>query len=142
MDEPDLVAAYVGVLRHTLKLPRGADALLELEVRLAPADPNQRPPARAPGIARLAKALKRLRAHKPPVDPLDQFAEDLRFLRVFEDDTSAWSEEALDDLMANVIAMPPPTTRRKSTATDTAAEAPAPLLPFRARKPPRPREDA
>lgn len=142
MDEPDLVAAYVGVLRHELKLPRGADALLELEVRLAPADPNQRPPARAPGITRLAKALKRLRAHKPPADSLDQFAEDLRFLRVFEDDTSAWSEEALDDLMANVIAMPPPTTRRKSTATDAAAEEPAPLLPFRARKPPKSREDA
>lgn len=142
MNEPDLVAAYVGLLRHTLKLPRGADALLELEVRLAPADPNERPPTRAPGIARLAKALKRLRAHKPPADSLDQFAEDLRFLRVFEDDTSAWSEEALDDLMANVIAMPPPNARRKPTASDAPADAAAAPLPFRPRKPHKRREDA
>jgi hypothetical protein len=142
MDELELVAAYVGVLRHELTLPRGADALLELEVRLAPADPNERPPARAPGIARLAKALKRLRAHKPPADSLDQFTEDLRFLRVFEDDTSAWSEEALDDLMANVIAMPPPNAQHKSTASDTPADAAVPVLPFRPRKARKSREDA
>ena len=39
MDETELIAAYVGVLRHELELPRGADALLELEVRLVPPDP-------------------------------------------------------------------------------------------------------
>jgi hypothetical protein len=132
MDEPELVAAYVGVLRHELKLPRGADALLELELRLVPSDPQQRPPARAPGIARLAKALKRLRAHKTPADSLDQFQEDLRFLRVFEDDTSAWSSEAIDDLLANVITMPPPRARKKTHAT---TDAPAPVVPFRPRKP-------
>lgn len=137
MNEPELVAAYVGVLRHELKLPRGADALLELEVRLAPADPNQRPPARAPGIARLARALKRLRRHVTPADSLDQFAEDLRFLRIFEEGTSNWSSEAIDDLLANVIAMPASKARNAPT-TDTPADAPdapAHIVPFRPRKP-------
>lgn len=134
MNEPEVIAAYVGVLRHQLELPRGADALLELEVRLAPADPNQRPPARAPGIARLARALKRLRRHKTPAASLDQFAEDLRFLRVFEEGTSNWSSEALDDLLANVIAMPAPKARKAET-TDTPTEAPTHVVPFRPRKP-------
>jgi hypothetical protein len=134
MNEPELVAAYVGVLRHELKLPRGADPLLELELRLTPADPRQRPPARAPGIARLARALKRLRVHKPPADSLDQFAEDLRFLRVFDDDAGAWSSEAIDDLLANVIAMPEPRAPR-APAAGPPADAPAPVVPFRPRKP-------
>ncbi len=137
MDETELIAAYAGVLRHELQLPPGADPLLELELRLAPADPRQRPPARAPGIARLAKALKRLRAHEPPVDPLDQFADDLRFLRVFDNDASAWSSEAVDDLLANVISMPA-RRARKAPAAETATGAPPPV-PFRAR---RPRSDA
>lgn len=141
MDEPELIAAYVGVLRHELTLPRGADALLELGLRLAPGDPLQRPPARAPGIARLAKALKRLRAHKTPADSLDQFQEDLRFLRVFEDDASAWSGEAIDDLLANVIATPLP--RARKTATDAqSVDAPASVVPFRSPKPHEPRRDA
>jgi len=141
MDEPELVAAFVGVLRHELNLPRGADALLELEVRLAPSDPNQRPPARAPGIARLARALKRLRAHKTPADSLDQFQQDLRFLRVFDDDTTSWSSSAIDDLLANVITMPTPRTRAAPTDVETGA-APAPVVPFRPRKQPEPRSDA
>ena len=141
MDEPELIAAYVGVLRHELALRRGADALLELEVRLTPSNPLQRPPARAPGIARLAKALKRLRARKTPADSLDQFQQDLRFLRVFEDDTSAWSTTAIDDLLANVITMP--ALRARATPTDAeAVEAPAPVVPFRPRTPHEPRSDA
>jgi hypothetical protein len=141
MDEPELVAAFVGVLRHELNLPRGADALLELEVRLAPSDPNQRPPARAPGIARLARALKRLRAHKTPADSLDQFQQDLRFLRVFDDDTTSWSSAAIDDLLTNVITMPTPRARAAPTDVETGA-APAPVVPFRPRKQPEPRSDA
>ncbi len=142
MNEPELVAAYIGVLRHELKLRPATDALLELEVRLSPADPDQRPPARAPGIARLAKALKRLRAHQAPADSLDQFAEDLRFLRVFEDDTSAWSSDAIDDLLANVIAMRAPKTQRKTQAGNDPTDAPPPVVPFRPRKPREPRGDA
>ena len=134
MNEPELIAAYVGVLRHELQLPRGADPLLELELRLTPQDPSQRPPARAPGIARLARTLKRLRTHKPPADSLDQFAEDLRFLRVFDDDPGAWSAEAIDDLLANVIAMPAPRTR-KTPAARVPGDVPAPVVPFRPRKP-------
>ena len=134
MEEPELVAAYIGVLRHELKLPRGADPLLELELRLTPPDPAQRPPGRAPGIARLARALKRLRAHKPPGDSLDQFADDLRFLRVFDNDLGAWSLEAIDDLLANVIAMPGPRAR-KTPSAGAPADAPPPVVPFRPRKP-------
>lgn len=140
MNEPELIAAYIGVLRHELKLRPGADALLELEVRLSPADPDQRPPARAPGIARLTKALKRLRVHRPPAGSLDQFAEDLRFLRVFEDDTSAWSGEALDDLLANVIAVPAP--KKRSVGGASPAGGPPPVVPFRPREPHEPRGDA
>lgn len=140
MNEPELIAAYIGVLRHELKLRPGADALLELEVRLSPTDPDQRPPARAPGIARLAKALARLRAHTLPASSLDQFAEDLRFLRVFEDDASAWSGEALDDLLANVIAVPAPKTRSVGDASPSGGQPPA--VPFRPRKPREPRGDA
>ncbi len=49
---------------------------------------------------------------------------------------------ALDDLMANVIAMPPPNAQHKSTASDAPADTAVPLLPFRQRKPHKPREDA
>jgi hypothetical protein len=142
MNEPELVAAYIGVLRHELKLRPGTDALLELEVRLSPADRDQRPPTRAPGIARLAKALKRLRARQAPAASLDQFAEDLRFLRVFEDDTSAWSSDAIDDLLANVIAIRAPKTQRTTQAGSAPTEAPPPVVPFRPRKPREPRGDA
>lgn len=134
MNEPELIAAYVGVLRHQLELPRGADALLELELRLTPADPRQRPPARAPGIARLARALKRLRQHQTPADSLDQFADDLKFLRVFEEGTGGWSVEAVDDLLANVIALPKPRARNTPPTEKTTA-GPAPIVPFRPRKP-------
>lgn len=137
MNEPELVAAYIGVLRHELELLRGADPLVELELRLAPADPRQRPPARAPGIARLATALKRLRVHKPPAASLDQFADDLRFLRVFDADARAWSREAVDDLLANVIALTPSKVR-KAPAGGQPTKA-RPPVPFRPR---RPRSDA
>ena len=130
MNESELIAAYVGVLRHELELARGADPLLELELLLLPADPLRRPPARAPGIARLAKALKRLRAHTQPADSLDQFAADLRFLRAFDDDPSAWSSDALDDLLANVVAAPTPRKSRSVPPADS-----APPVPFRPRQP-------
>ena len=133
MDEPELIAAYVGVLRHVLELPPGADALLELEVRLVPPDPRQRPPARAPGIARLAKALKRLRTRKTPAESLDDFAEDLRFLRVFEDDTSGWTTAAIDDLLANVIVAPD--SQARNAAAESAQSESKPVVPFRPRKP-------
>ena len=133
MDDVELIAAYVGVLRHELELPRGSDALLELEMRLLPADVRQRPPARAPGIARLAKALKRLRAGKTPAESLDEFAGDLRFLRAFDDTTRGWSSEAIDDLLANVITVPEAPPRK--TATDKQpADASTPIV-FRPRKP-------
>ena len=136
MDNTELVAAYVGVLRHELKLQRGADALVELEARLAPPDRAQRPPTRAPGIARLAKALKRLRAHQPPVSSLEQFAEDLQFLRMFANDFESWPSAALDDLMANVITMPPPKQRASSDAP-AATDAASKIIPLRPKRTPK-----
>jgi hypothetical protein len=134
MDDGELIAAYVGVLRHELELPRGSDALLELEMRLLPQDVRQRPPARAPGIARLAKALKRLRAGKRPAASMDEFADDLRFLRVFDDTTRGWSAEAIDDLLANVISAPEPRAR-KTAVEKPPADASSPVVQFRQRKP-------
>lgn len=143
MDNTELVAAYIGVMRHELRLAPGVDALVELEARLTPPDSRQRPPARARGIARLAKALKRLRQHQPPVDSLEQFTEDLRFLRMFDNET-AWTAEAIDDLMANVIAMPAPKSappRPTNTPPPSPASSPkSNVTPFR-RKTPGP-EDA
>ena len=121
------------MLRHELELPRGSDALLELEMRLAPADVRERPPGRAPGIARLAKALKQLRAGKTPIESLDEFRDDLRFLRIFDDSTRGWSSEAIDDLLANVISAPEPRIRKG--AVEKGAGATSTPVPFRPRKP-------
>jgi hypothetical protein len=133
VDTPESVAIYVGVLRHALALPPGSDALAELEARLAPPDAAQRPPSRAPGIARLTKALKAMRSGKAPADTIAEFREDLRFLRMFDRDTS-WTREALDDLMANVIVAPPGRSTRR--AKDGAANTPGKIVPLR---PPAPR---
>jgi hypothetical protein len=136
VDNTELVAAYVGLLRHELKLPRGADALVELEARLAPPDRAQRPPSRAPGIARLAKALKRLRTGRAPACSIEEFAADLQFLRMFANDSETWTPAALDDLMANVITMP---ARKRSVSTDarSATEGSAKIIPLRRRRPPK-----
>ena len=63
-------------------------------------------------------------------------------MRVFEDDTSAWSSDAIDDLLANVIAMRAPKTQRKTQAGNAPTGAPPPVVPFRPRKPREPRGDA
>ncbi len=120
MDAVETQAAYLAVIRHELQLPRGTDALLALELRLTPADARQRPPARAPGIARLARGLRRLRQQKAPADSIEQFSDDLRFLRIFDDDAAAWTPKVLDDLLANVIVADPIRQARRAPASDDA----------------------
>jgi hypothetical protein len=71
--DADERAPYIALLRRAFGVPPGADPLEELGKRLVPEDPAQRPPARAPGVLRLAKALRRLRAGQPPEQTLEQY---------------------------------------------------------------------
>lgn len=132
MDESETLAIYIGVLRHGLDLPPGSDALRELQVRLSPPDPAQRPPARAPGIARLASALRSMRRGAAPAVTIERFRDDLAFLRMFDRDTS-WSAEALTSLLADVSAV---------DASRPAEAAPAPDKVVSMRRKRRPAEGA
>jgi hypothetical protein len=99
----ETLAPYLAIIRHGLGMPPSANALLALEMRLYPADTGERPPARAPGIARLRKTLKGLAAGKAPDITLDVLAEDLRFLRLFERTEHVLKRGALDRLLADVV---------------------------------------
>ena len=79
----ELLAPYTGLIRHVLALPPGADAVAVLRERLAPPQAKERPPVRAPGIARLRAALRALEDGHVPDVPLEQFEEDLHFLQLF-----------------------------------------------------------
>lgn len=103
----DLRPAYIALIRHELHLPPGSDALLELRVRLHPADAEAKPPYRAPGIVRLRRGLKRLELGKTPTDPLEQFADDLRFLQLFAADEPLLPQNAMQKLLSDVMNSPP-----------------------------------
>lgn len=140
--DAEAVAPYIALVRHSLGLASGTNALDELGLRLAPEDPHERPPARAPGISRLAKALRLLRQHAVPDAPLEQFAEDLVFLRMFSRD-EPWPAAGLESLLTNVRAMPP--RKRRPTMPGAGADAVAPAehrepMPFPSRR--APTEDA
>jgi hypothetical protein len=98
----EATAPYIAVIRHELGLSPGADALGALGERLAPANAAQRPPARAPGIVRLARALRRLRDGLAPADSLEQITDDLRFLRLFAPDEPVLASDALERLLHDV----------------------------------------
>jgi hypothetical protein len=102
----EAVAPFTALIRHELGLRPGADALAELGERLAPPDAKERPPARAPGVLRLARALRRLRDGSAPADSLEQLGQDLRFLRLFGAEDSRISGEALDKLLGDMIDPP------------------------------------
>ncbi len=102
MHRSETLAPYLGVIRHELQMPAAANALFALEARLFPADKSERPPARAPGIARLRKALKRLTTGDAPEITLDAMTKDLRFLRLFERTEHVLRRSALDRLLADV----------------------------------------
>jgi hypothetical protein len=127
--EAEIVAPYVAAIRLELSLPPGSEALVELEGRLAPAEPAERPPPRAPAIGRLSLAAKRLRRQQPPTSTLEQFSDDLRFLRTFERDPGAWTPEALDRLLANVLEMKPE-RRARAPKHQRDAGGPSRIVPF------------
>jgi hypothetical protein len=104
--DSETVAAYVGTARHVLGLRPRDDALEDLAARLSPPDASQRPPKRAPGIARLHRALDDLRRHVVPRVALEQFVEDLRLLRLFGRD-DPWPRGAMERLLADVQPAPP-----------------------------------
>jgi hypothetical protein len=111
----EVLAPYLAVIRHELGMPAPANALLALQTRLHPADPNERPPARAPGIVRLRKALRRLEAGDVPDITLDQLTTDLRFLRIFERTEHLMRRSALDRLLSDIVepaTLPPPSAPR------------------------------
>lgn len=95
-------AAHVGLIRYELRVAAGADALDALERRLFPDDKGEAPPSRAPGIVRLRRALDTLRAGAAPDAPLEQFADDLRFLMLFDATSPALDDQALGRLLSDV----------------------------------------
>lgn len=104
----EAIAPYIAVIRHELKLKSGGSALLALEARLTPADARERPPARAPGIARVKNALRRLKAGALPAITLETLTDDLRFLCLFEREEHVLRRDALDRLLADVMGDAPP----------------------------------
>lgn len=138
--DADVLAPYTALIRYELRLPSGSDALAELAARLTTGDPKSSPPARAPGVMRLAKALRRLRQALPPEIALEEMSEDLRFLRLFEDDKEGWSKDALDRLLSDVhdTATPKEHPRPAPAAPDSP---PSNILPMRKEREHRP-EDA
>lgn len=126
----DLAPAYIGLIRHELCLRPGVDALLELAIRLRPEDPAARPPYRAPGIVRLRRALRRLEAGKTPASTLEEFAEDLRFLRLFEPAPPGMAREAMQQLLADVMGAPAARSAQERTpaAPDAGTKK---VVPFR-----------
>ncbi len=114
--DADALAPYTALIRHEFGLSRGADPLEALGTRLVPADPESRPPARAPGVLRLAKALRRMREGNAPETAFEQFTEDVRFLKLFDDGDQAWPRDALGRLLDDVLDPPRPTPRHGADA--------------------------
>lgn len=97
-------APFLAVIRHELAMAPGADALAGLGERLAPPDARERPSPRAPGVLRLARALRQLRDGATPSTSLEQLTEDLRFLRMFDAEGPVLAGDALDKLFDDVAA--------------------------------------
>jgi hypothetical protein len=124
-------APYIALLRREFGVPPGADPLRELGSRLAPEDARERPPARAPGVLRLARALHRLRGGQQPEQTLEQYREDLRFLKLF-DTSEPWSQEALERLIDDVVREPASRRAKKQpTRRSQTAKKPANVIPLK-----------
>lgn len=100
-----MLPAYIGAIRASLKLTPGADALAELRMRLYPEDERERPPSRAPAVVRLKASVRELERGMAPAATLEEFAEDLRVLRLFAPDDEPMSEAALTRLLKDVAAV-------------------------------------
>jgi hypothetical protein len=103
----DLFPAYIALIRRELMLDIGADAIAELQARLSPGDKSEKPPARAPAIARLKQALKHLEQRVAPDEPLDSFASDLQFLQLFSADEPILTPDAAERLLSDIRGDPP-----------------------------------
>ena len=123
----DAVAIYTALIRHELGLPPGADALTALETRLAPGEPSLRPSPKAPAVRRLVRAAARLRRGLAPQASLDTLTDDLRFLRLFDDDAPGLDEPALSRLLDDVLAAPAAMQRGRRPRPARAGE-PAPAV--------------
>lgn len=137
----EAIAIYTALIRHELGLTAGSDALADLEARLWPDNPERRVPARAPAVRRLKLAARRLRRGAEPDETLEALAEDLRFLRLFEDTGPLLSQDGLAQLLDDVrgIMPPKPSARRsrKPTAGRDVTDA-SPKDKVRALHPPQP----
>lgn len=129
--ETESMAPYTVLIRRELHLPAGTDAFAALKAHLSPADPEQRPPPRAPAIARLGKALRQLQAGRAPDGSFDVLAADLRFLRLF-DGRETWSPAALDRLLADVRAEPDTRSAQRRRPAHRRRAKVVPLRPGRA----------
>lgn len=103
----DSLAPYLGVIRHELGLAPGADPRLTLRERLHPEDASERPPPRAPAIARLARVLRSLERNRQPDLALEQLTEDLRFLTLFAPAPLALSGGGLNQLLRDIAGEAP-----------------------------------
>ncbi len=114
MSDPgdDKIAPYIDLIRTGLGIEPNSDAIAELAARLTPANAADRPPAKAPAVIRLGRALWSLRRRHAPAVSLDEFTRDLRVLKLFAPN-DAWSADALDRLMTDVQ---PKKKRRRSPA--------------------------
>jgi hypothetical protein len=140
--DAEAMAPYLAIIRRELALRPGTDPLIALEARLSPADVRSRPPARAPGIQRLSKALRALREDRPPDCDLEVMAEDLHFLCLFEDGDKVLSRDALDRLLTDMMAEPE-RRRRPGRQERVDPDAPPNVVPFRPQPArPEPGEDA
>jgi hypothetical protein len=102
---------YATLVREAFGLAPDADALDELDRRLHPDDPAERPPATAPAVRRLRAALAVLRERGAPETTPAEFAEDLQVLKLFAPDDE-WSDEALGRLLGDVAPSDKPRHRR------------------------------
>jgi hypothetical protein len=114
----EIMAPYTALIRRELSLPARANALDGLDERLVPKAGGA--PARAPALVRLRAASRRLHAGAEPTQGVEQFADDLRFLALFDD--APMPAAALDRLLADV--------RADAAANQKASRRRAPI-PFR-----------
>src|SRR3954453_12357119 len=101
----DEIAPYVELIRSELGLDPDSNAIAELAARLTPPNAADRPPAKAPAVIRLGRALWSMRRRRTPAMSLDEVTRDLRVLKLF-DPNDSWSTEALDRLMTDVQPKP------------------------------------
>lgn len=125
------VAPYLALVRRELGIAQPADAVSALARRLSSLS-GSGVPRRAPAMSRLRQAVRRLAAHRAPDVTPGDFAADLRFLALFDEEdaaSAALDAGALSRLLADITARP----ARRRTRT------PGRIVPFRPRTPGRER---